>query len=65
MKLESPSGYCFLIDYGNNKDYCVISQIGSGNIFKSERGDFLEYESTDYIFDKEEFSSLINKYLEK
>ena len=65
MKLESPSGYCFLIDYGNNEDYCVISQIGSGNIFKSERGDFLEYESTDYIFDKEEFSSLINKYLEK
>lgn len=62
MELPFQHRYCFIIDYGNN-EYCILSYTGSGYIYYDEESKSMINETTDYIFDNEEFKKILNKYL--
>ena len=62
MEPPFPSGYCILICYDNN-EYCILSTIGSGYIYYDEESESLIVESTDLVFNKEDFLNILNKYL--
>lgn len=62
MELPFSIGYCFLIDYGNN-NYCILSIKGSSYVYYDEATRMLVNESTDMVFNNEDFLSLLNKYL--
>jgi hypothetical protein len=57
-----PCGYSILIYYGNY-EYCILSVTGSGYIYYDEESKSLINESTDLVFNKEEFLNILNKYL--
>ena len=63
MEPPFPSGYCILIYYENYK-YCILSTWGSGYIYYDEESKSLIYESTQLVFNKEDFLNILNKYLE-
>lgn len=61
-ELDHPRDYCFVIDYGNN-NYCILSNFGSGYIYYSEQIERMDFEYKKLDFNKEEFITLLNKYL--
>ena len=62
MEPPFPSGYCILIYYGDY-EYCILSAIGSGYIYYDAESKSLINESTDLVFNEEEFLNILNKYL--
>lgn len=62
-ELDHPSNYCFLISY-DDKNYCILSEFGSGYFYYNDSYNTLDFEYGDLDFDKVEFSNLLNKYLE-
>ena len=63
MEMPFPIGYCFLIDYGNGKDYSILSNKGSGYIYLEDEENRLVSEVSILHFDNEDFKNLMNKYL--
>lgn len=62
MEPPFPCGYCILIYYGDY-EYCILSVTGSGYIYYDAESKSLIDESTDLVFNKEEFLNILNKYL--
>ena len=58
-ELIYPSGYCFLIDYGNNEDYCIISSRGSCYLYYDKELDCRGAVCPCLDFDKEVFNFFI------
>ena len=64
MEPPRPRGNCFLIDYENSKDYCIISSDINGYLYYKEGESYL-YFRADYLHcnNEKDFENLINKYL--
>ncbi len=64
MEPLRPRGNCFLIDYGNNKDYCIISSNINGYLYyKEEKSSLYFRASYRHCRNVEDFEYLLNKYL--